>query len=727
MPDDEPGARWTRQLRRLWPTACVLLLACSTLSAQDVRPTIDDIRIGFQGVIRPGAWLPVAVDLKGGQAETRGILEITAPDSDHLPTSIYQGIYLGPGERRSFFHCVKYGGADAEIRVTVRDESGRGLAEQTIRVTDSVYEQLLNPQKLLLAVGGPAGLKEAVEDEGVRPDAFRYKSLPAVTDLPVQWFAYGAVDRVVLMTQDARFFDQIDPARATAIESWVRQGGRLIVSVSNNWQRVASSFLAPMLPAELTDITNSRAPDALEIYANAKNRIRTPVEGLPVAAVNNIRGKVEVEGGGRPLVITGHYGLGTVTLLTFDAEGGPFADWSDRHNFWIKLLSIPRTTGQTDQQHQYSSYAITEIGSLLLTELESFPDVTVVPFGVVALLIFGYILLIGPIDYFFLKKVVGRLELTWITFPTIVIAVSVGAYYAAHWLKGDDLRINRIDFVDIDQPSRTLRGTSYSAIFSPQIARYNLAMEPQLAAGGTWDSLNMGAQQTDRVASWFGLPEDAYRGNYGQGSSSLLGRRGYVYHDADATALEEVPIQVWSVKTFENRWLAASDEVLVARLSDNNSGVAGTLTNQLSQEIEEVFVFYGDFVQSIDRIEAGAEVDLATIPTRTVRDFLDVSSVTHENFSFDNRNRQSVVVSLLFGELLPDDSRRLPNHALRDLDLSRHLSLGRILILAKVKGPGGQLWLGELPAPEKVPPAIDGLESSETYLRILVDPVRDDS
>ena len=72
---------------------------------------------------------------------------------------------------------------------------------------------------------------------------------------------------------------------------------------------------------------------------------------------------------------------------------------------------------------------MSELATVLHNYLEHFPDVKVVPFGWVALLIFGYILLIGPIDYFFLKKVVGRLELTWITFPTCVIVISVAAYF----------------------------------------------------------------------------------------------------------------------------------------------------------------------------------------------------------------------------------------------------------------------------------------------------------
>jgi hypothetical protein len=693
--------------------------------AQNPRLTIDDVRMGFQGVIRPGAWLPVTVDVKAGQEEVRGVLEIMAPDSDHLGTSLFQAIYLAPSERRSIFHFVKYGGADSEIKFTIRDESGRELESRKVEVADGVYESLFNNQKLLIAYGAPAGLKDAVEGEEVVANAFRFKTIPIVTDLPVQWFAYSAVDHFVLLTRDPKFLDDLDPARVTALQTWVRQGGKLIVSVTDNWQRVANSFLAEMLPARLTNVTTTRAPDSLEIYANAKNRLNTPADGLPVASVEDVRGKILVEGGGRPLVITGNYGLGTVTLLTFDAESNPFADWQDRQSFWIKLLNVPRFAGDQEAQQQYGYYGVSEVGTLLLSELENFPDVTVVPFGIVALLIFGYILLIGPIDYFFLKRVVGRLELTWITFPSIVILVSVGAYFSAHWLKGDDLRINRIDFVDIDQPSRTLRGRSYSALFSPQIARYTLAMQPELAAGDNWASLGMGAQQTDRVASWFGLPENAYRGNYGQGSTSLLGRRGYLYHDADATAVEDVPIQVWSVKTFENHWLAQSADILDARLRDNDSGVEGALTNRLDHDLEDVRVFYGDFVQTIDNLKAGAEIDLATVPTRTIRDYLDVTAVKGEYYEVENRSRPSIIVSLLFSEMLPETSQRLPNHALRDLDLSRHLNLGRILILARVKAPGGRLWLNALPAPEKEPPPVNGMETSETYLRILVDPLRD--
>src|SRR5207237_10845989 len=81
--------------------------------------------------------------------------------------------------------------------------------------------------------------------------------------------------------------------------------------------------------------------------------------------------------------------------------------------------------------------------------LETFEEVPVISFGWVALFILFYIALVGPLDYFLLKKVFKRLELPWVTFPLTVIGVSAIAYYAAFSLTGADLRINNLDLQDI--------------------------------------------------------------------------------------------------------------------------------------------------------------------------------------------------------------------------------------------------------------------------------------
>src|SRR5437588_10081172 len=91
-----------------------------------------------------------------------------------------------------------------------------------------------------------------------------------------------------------------------------------------------------------------------------------------------------------------------------------------------------------------------EMAGQLQNGREKFGDITVISFGWVALFILIYIIIVGPLDYLFLKKVVKRLELTWITFPAVVLVVSAAAYFTAYYLKGNDLKINKLDVVDID-------------------------------------------------------------------------------------------------------------------------------------------------------------------------------------------------------------------------------------------------------------------------------------
>ena len=121
---------------------------------------------------------------------------------------------------------------------------------------------------------------------------------------------------------------------------------------------------------------------------------------------------------------------------------------------------------------------MSDLSSQLRVALEQFPGVKLIPFGWVAFFIFLYILLIGPGDYFFLKKVLKRMELTWITFPAIVVTVSLVAYYAAYLLKGNDLLVNKIDVVDIDQAAGLARGNSWISLFSPQNRDYTIRTIP---------------------------------------------------------------------------------------------------------------------------------------------------------------------------------------------------------------------------------------------------------
>ena len=169
-----------------------------------------------------------------------------------------------------------------------------------------------------------------------------------------------------------------------------------------------------------------------------------------------------------PLVIRTARGFGQVIFVAVDLDQSPLNQWSDRPLLVARLLDLP--TGRADESAEDAAmmhYGYTDLAGQMRSALDQFTGVRLVPFWLVAGLIVGYILLIGPGDYFFLRKVVGRMEWTWLTFPLIVVLVCLAAYVLAYQLKGNQLRVNQIDLVDVDAASGRMRGADVAERLQP--------------------------------------------------------------------------------------------------------------------------------------------------------------------------------------------------------------------------------------------------------------------
>src|SRR5262249_30329544 len=231
--------------------------------------------------------------------------------------------------------------------------------------------------------------------------------------------------------------------------------------------------------------------------------------------------------------------------------------------------------------------------SQLQMNLEEFEEVPVISFGWVALFILVYILIVGPLDYLFLKKVVKRLELTWITFPTVIITISVIAYFTAYWLKGNDQRVNKIDLLDIDLETQRIYGNTWFTIFSPRIQHYTVGLEPL----GASPQGQPGTPAASINLSWMARPEPMI-GGVGRARSQGLIRRAYDYA-AEARGMVGVPIQVWSTKSFESRWETVFDPARPLVTADlrhpkgKPEGLSGEITSHLPIQLENVALLRG--------------------------------------------------------------------------------------------------------------------------------------
>ena len=230
--------------------------------------------------------------------------------------------------------------------------------------------------------------------------------------------------------------------------------------------------------------------------------------------------------------------------------------------------------------------------------LENFENVPVVNFGWVALFILIYIVIVGPLDYFLLKRVFKRLELTWITFPAVVLVVSVARLLSPPTTSRATIcAINKIDLVEYDL-SAPRAGLRHDLVHAVQPAHPELHGRRGAVGAGVGRRRRPEDVDCARRRRWPPWRTPTWRS--AAGSPSLF-RQPYAYAE-DASGLERVPIPVWSTRSFQASWRRAIDPdqpPIDGRASspagdatDDPNKLIGTITNNLPVELQSVTLFY---------------------------------------------------------------------------------------------------------------------------------------
>src|SRR5262249_54029190 len=148
-----------------------------------------------------------------------------------------------------------------------------------------------------------------------------------------------------------------------------------------------------------------------------------------------------------------------------------------------------------------------------------------------------------------LKKVFRRLEWTWLTFPALVLIVTVAVFWTVNGLQSREFRVNKVDLLDIDQLGGrpTVQGTTWFTLYSPRLASYTVGIEPlapQWAPAGSVPPPPSGL-----VLSWLGRPEDSGFNSYGRQSAQRLFQKEYAFAPGGAGA-RGVPVPYGGTKSF---------------------------------------------------------------------------------------------------------------------------------------------------------------------------------
>lgn len=505
-----------------------------------------DVFLGFDGIVPEASWFPVVCEVKNDGPTFKATVELESGSYNAGQKRLVE-VELPTGTLKRFVIPVfastrGYSTWDARLR----DERGKIRAEQNGL---QARKQLAPGTELMGALprtpAGTPSLKTILSSSSeLQPTAARL--LPSIfPDNPLVLEGLGC-----LYLNSERATD-LSVNQVNAILAWMNAGGHLIVGVEQPSDVTASPWLKNLFPCDLKDLQTVTSHEGLQewlrqpsVFENASAeevgeagqgpapvpdaafraryglQTKSSTPNPPPAGVNPFAdlaadadfekaamqvaagplraGKVECSAGEWPLIVSAPQGRGELTALMFSPEREPVRSWKNLPVFWSKLARVPGSlyvSKNTTHQGGWSSDGI--FGAMIDSR-----QVHKLPVGWLLLLLLVYLVVIGPLDQYWLKRI-GKPMLTWITFPGYVVVFSLVIYLIGYKLRAGESEWNELHVVDVvaNGERSELRGRTYSSVYSPSNQRYALSSRQTYATlrgefAGLWGGGEAGEKAT---------------------------------------------------------------------------------------------------------------------------------------------------------------------------------------------------------------------------------------
>ncbi len=258
--------------------------------------------IGFGGWYRPHCWVPMKLRIRPtiGETETYRI-QVIQEDMDRDRVSYSRPFTLNgnrPGERR-----------EEQVWAYFRPQpSGLGSVSSAADLSSIIRVFLCKGEKQLVQIKFSAGtglrnldaatssgrgtrLVVGVATAGSQPNLSIYNDAYAMmediihqpvnaNDLPTNPLGYDSVDDLLWNHPDPAM---VNPDAISAIEEWVKSGGRMVVCQSIEWQKMRDGPFAAMLPVVPTGMVDEKNAGTLRRLGGGPDKDRSRfVSDLPV-------------------------------------------------------------------------------------------------------------------------------------------------------------------------------------------------------------------------------------------------------------------------------------------------------------------------------------------------------------------------------------------------------------------------------------------------------------
>ncbi|MFY9256561.1 MAG: hypothetical protein WAO83_24115 [Fuerstiella sp.] len=613
----------------------------------------NSLELGYQGIAKVGKWLPVratASNLTGGET-----VELVADFADPRGDTCRQILAKGTVEKdgtialNGLACCGRLAGTGSVFIVA---ESGKVLCRKSIAHGEDVspddpdiaIQNRLKLYKLdvplLMSVGKPAGVEELLRNADVisenRP-ILEGATISSLSEFPEDARGLDAIDFLLLSDSFAT-----TDAQAETLKQWVRDGGRLLVTTGDNVKELSESAIGQWLNTYfeiLPEPVSIRSLTSLQSYVSGGSRLETNRRTVPMAILQSGQSIREVDSLNGPIISTQSVGTGLVTMVAVDLNKPPVSVWNSLPQLYEILLfgeKLTRKTGVSSRSSRISQSGISDVSTQMMATIDAVPESgTWSTWSIMAMMV-GWLILIGPVDYYLVTRILKKPHLTWVTFPILI----VGGVAGTVWALGTNTttQLNELHIVDVtaDGDRSFLDVKSWMSISSPQTMKAEITATPaSLESNGESCSL-----------MWSGRPEDVYGGMYRTGGIGLS-RQTYTHSDDQQNTLTGIPLLTDGSRQLFAEWHSASKEPLI-KTNLNVSGFGlldGTFTHNLPFPISDFMVMHGNRVYRMTN--SGGELVLepgqiwdsksSSVAASDLKGFLNGSRLVKVNSTDSNR------------------------------------------------------------------------------------------
>jgi hypothetical protein len=514
--------------------------------------------------------MAIEVDVENGGPPITGELRLAGGSQGRTKFGI--AVDLPTGSRQAHVLYVQPPAFGDKLDIALIGTDGRTILSQKVPFVRHDATQLLvgivadRPDKIVdgFRLGG---------DQGAAPPA---TATFAPEDLPERVEAWGALDRLIWQDVDTA---RLSPAQVAALRGWLASGGRLIVVGGTAGPATLAGLPDAILPYRPTATIEAPA----ESLRSLLGAIPADAVAVPALAGSAGEGRTLATVGDRIIAAERRYGNGAVAIVGIDPTASWIAANKLSDGLWRTLVPGRSSTGDVSGTDD----------SLMIQAVSSLPSLALPPIGGLIVLLFGYILLIGPINYLVLRRL-DRREWAWLTMPVLIAVFAVGAYAFGALLRGGEVLVNEVAVVRGAPDVEEGLGSVYVGIFSPNRGDYQVRVP-----GGALLSAPVGIELN-------GGPDA------GAGALDLL--------QGDPARVRNLSIGFGSLRT-----ILAKTPLAVPRLTSDLQLKGGTLvgkvTNESTRKLQNVAIVLGGDAAVLGDLEPGATKPVSLLVTANFQNF----------------------------------------------------------------------------------------------------------